>query len=141
MNRADVIEQNRARLAAKPNVERYADREYYRNEPQTPVELAVGQRVKLHLDSRQRWWTVRGLTADTVVLTRQRDFRPRGERVYTVIDWRAGVRGPVNVIGQGWDVSTDERCQELAEMVRSGNWDISQRNWVPIDLNIEGSAS
>lgn len=134
MNRAELI----ARLEAKPNIERYADREYYRLEPQTPIELAVGQRVKLHLDSRRCWWTVRGLTADTVVLTRQRDFRPRGERVYTVIDWRAGVRGPVDVIGQGWDVSTDELCQELAELVRAGEWRISQRNWVPIDVQTGG---
>jgi hypothetical protein len=93
---------------------------YYGQQPMEPVAMQAGQRVKL--DTDRRWWTVRGLTAHTVVLTRQAEFQARGALVYTVIDWRAGVRGPVNVVGQGWDVDTDEQCQQLAELVRDREW-------------------
>lgn len=112
------------------NAERSKLRQYYQPEPMTPVEMAVGQRVKL--DTERRWWTVRGRVDDVAVLTRQAPFRPLGAWQYTVLDWRAGVRGPVNTIGQGWDVDTDEQCQELAELVRDGKLAVSSRNWLPI---------
>lgn len=112
------------------NEQRHAAGQYYGRQPVAPVAMCLGQRVRFESD--RRWWTVRGVTADTVVLTRQAAFAPAGTRVYTVIDWRAGVRGPVNVIGQGWDIDTDEECQHLADLVSDGEWAISQRNWVPI---------
>lgn len=114
------------------NAERSKQRQYYQPEPMTPVDMAVGQRVKL--DAERQWWTVRGRVDDVAVLTRQAPFRRRGVLEYTVLDWRAGVRGPVNTIGQGWDVDTDEQCQELAELVRDGKWAVSSRNWLPIDV-------
>lgn len=94
--------------------------------------MSVGDRVKL--DSDRRWWTVRASTADVVVLSRQAEFRSRGTLVYTVIDWRVGVRGPVNVIGQGWDVEHDERCRELADDVQRGKWEVSRRNWLSVEV-------
>lgn len=115
------------------NVQRSEQGLYYQVEPMTPVAMAVGQRVKLG-DERQ-WWTVRGVAGEqVVVLTRQAPFRRRGALEYTVLDWRSGVRGPVNVIGQGWGVDTDEQCQELAELVRDERWLVSVRNWLPIDV-------
>lgn len=114
------------------NVERSKQRQYYQPEPMTPVDMAVGQRVKL--DSERQWWTVRGNAGEVVVLTRQAPFRRRGVLEYTVLDWRSGVRGPVNVVGQGWDVDTDEQCQELAELVHGGKWTVTVRNWLPIDV-------
>ncbi|ORA45345.1 hypothetical protein BST46_25295 [Mycobacterium timonense] len=99
----------------------------------TPVTMTVGQRVKL--DHERQLWTVRGVAGeDVAVLTRQAPFRRRGALEYTVLDWRAGVRGPVNVIGQGWDVDTDEQCQQLADLVRAGKWSVTVRNWLPIDV-------
>ncbi|OMC24292.1 hypothetical protein A5739_24615 [Mycobacterium colombiense] len=99
----------------------------------TPVAMTVGQRVRL--DAERQWWSVRGAAGEVVVvLTRQAPFQRRGALEYTVIDWRSGVRGPVNVIGQGWGVDTDEQCQELAELVRDERWLVSMRNWRPIDV-------
>lgn len=113
------------------NAARSQQRLHYQAEPMTPVAVAVGQRVRL--DSERGWWTVRAVAGeDVVVLTRQAPFRRRGALEYTVLDWRAGVRGPVNVIGQGWDVTTDEQCQELADLVLAGKWSVSVRNWLPI---------
>ncbi|MGJ6127381.1 hypothetical protein QN239_32905 [Mycolicibacterium sp. Y3] len=113
------------------NAARSQQRLYYQAEPMTPVTMAVGQRVRL--DAERGWWTVRAVAGeDVVVLTRQAPFRRRGALEYAVLDWRAGVRGPVNVIGQGWDVTTDEQCQELADLVQAGKWSVSVRNWLPI---------
>lgn len=114
------------------NVQRSQQRLYYQPELMEPVTMNLGQRVKL--DSERRWWTVRGCAGEVVVLTRQAPFRRRGALEYSVVDWRAGVRGPVNAIGQSWDVDTDEQCQELAELVRDGKWSVSVRNWLPIDV-------
>lgn len=115
------------------NAERSAQGRYYQAEPMTPVAMTVGQRVRL--DAERQWWSVRGVAGEVVVvLTRQAPFQRRGALEYTVIDWRAGVRGPVNVIGQGWGVDTDEQCQELAELVRDERWLVSMRNWLPIDV-------
>lgn len=115
------------------NVQRSEQGLYYQVEPMTPVAMAVGQRVKL--GAERQWWTVRGVAGEqVVVLTRQAPFRRRGALEYTVLDWRSGVRGPVNVIGQGWGVDTDEQCQELAELVRDERWLVSVRNWLPIDV-------
>lgn len=116
------------------NAERSARRWHYHNEPMEPVEMAVGQRVKL--DAERRWWTVRGRAGEVSVLTRQAPFRREGALEYTVLDWRAGVRGPVNSLGQGWDVDTDEQCQELAELVRDGKWVVTPRNWLPIVVTV-----
>lgn len=54
---------------------------------------------------------------------------------YTVVDWRNGVRGPCNLVGQG--ASRDgkysaEECVEILAQFESGNFYVSQRNFVPI---------
>jgi uncharacterized membrane protein len=122
-----------AKSAAIPNVERWAHGWRYYPHPVEPVALEVGQRVKLGHDGK-RWWTVRAVTDVTAVLTRQAEFKAKGELTYTVIDWRLGVRGPANTLGRGWDVENDESCQRLADQIKSGEWEISQRSWAPIDL-------
>lgn len=75
------------------------------------VELAVGQQVKFSYprSERRAWWTVRAVSADGrwAVLTRQAPFQPKGKVVYTIIDWERGVRGPCDLLGQGWDFKTD----------------------------------
>ncbi|OKH71780.1 hypothetical protein EB73_09875 [Mycobacterium sp. SWH-M3] len=115
------------------NAERSAQGLYYQVEPMPAAAMAVGQRVRLGRE--RQWWSVRGVAGEeVVVLTRQAPFRRRGALEYTVLDWRSGVRGPVNVIGQGWGVDTDEQCQELAELVRGERWLVSMRNWLPIDV-------
>ncbi|MFD9670118.1 hypothetical protein ACFWAY_52820 [Rhodococcus sp. NPDC059968] len=80
----------------------------------------------------RRPYTVRAISEHFVICTRQRDFAT-GDFVYTVIDWRNGNRGPVNVIGQSADVSTDERCRDLLHELEVGRWEISHRNLVQLD--------
>lgn len=123
----------------------------------TPA-LAVGDRVRFgypYGDETRRWWTIRAVDERFTVLTRQADFRKKGESFYTVIDRQRGVRGPINLIGQGWDIDEPngperllralQRHGEIAEIVRrDGTYtydgpddiavEVSYRNNVPIDI-------
>ena len=101
--------------------------------PTTPIPLDLGARIRFGLEPR-RPYTVRALSEHFVVCTRQGDFATQGEFVYTVIDWRNGIRGPINAIGQSCDVSTDERCYDLLDYLETGRWEISHRNRVQLDI-------
>ncbi len=103
------------------------------------VPLAVGQRLKLAGD--RRWWTVQAVTAHFAALTRQAEFHRAGVRCYTVLDWRNGVRGPCGLIGQGWgDGSYSEvECAAMLAEFEAGELEVSQRNWVHIELATVGA--
>ena len=94
--------------------------------------LVVGERLKF--DGDRLWWTVRAVTEHFAALTRPAAFHPAGTRCYTVLDWRNGVRGPCDRIGQGWgDGSyTEAECAEMLTEFEAGDLEVSQRNWVPI---------
>ena len=104
--------------------------------PTTPIPLDAGDRIRFGLEPR-RPYTVRARSEHFVVCTRPRDFAT-GEFVYTVIDWRGGIRGPVN--GQSVDVSTDERCRDLLDDLEAGRWEISHRNRVQLDIVDRGES-
>ena len=69
----------------------------------------VGDRVKFADD--RFIWTVAATSEHFTALTRPAPFR-RDAKVYTVIDWDKGFRGPCNLIGQGWGdgTYTPEQC-------------------------------
>lgn len=76
------------------------------------IRLGLSDRVKFAGDSK--WWTVRATDDERfVILTRPEPFQPKGTSVYTIIDWERGVRGPCNLIGQGWDVDEPNGCEDL----------------------------
>lgn len=80
----------------------------------------VGSRVKLTSDG-PRWWDVRCADDRFAILTRQAEFKPKGEVCYTILDIEQGVRGPCNLIGQGWhETMPDEACRELLEELQIG---------------------
>ncbi|WIB65924.1 hypothetical protein [Curtobacterium sp. MCBD17_040] len=60
---------------------------------------AVADRVKFSDD--RFLWDVKATSEHFTALTRPAAFH-RDTLVYTVIDWEQGVRGPCNLIGQGW---------------------------------------
>jgi hypothetical protein len=124
---------------------------YYANNPPpvTPFPLSVGDRVKFVGD--RRWWTVKAVTDNFAALTRQAEFERAGTLCYTVVDWRNGVRGACDLLGQGWgDGSyTEAECAEMLAAFEVPPWDpdnldpnqvyhhrleVSQRNWVPIEF-------
>ena len=66
------------------------------------TNLNIGDRVRFGNGSAAgKTWTVRTLDSRFAILTRK-----NGEQ-YTIIDWERGVRGPCNLIGQGWDCTGD----------------------------------
>jgi hypothetical protein len=102
-----------------------------------PRPFQVGERVKLAGD--RRWWTVKAVTEHFTALTRQAEFRRAAVLCYTVLDWRNGVRGPCNLIGQSWgDGSYSEaECAEMLAEFEAGDLEVSQRNWVPIQFEAD----
>lgn len=120
----------------------------------TPVPLTVGQRVKL--DDDQNWWTVRAVSGHFAALTQPEtdpdilahlgvaaDYYPDGLRRYTVLDWRNGVRGPCDLVGQGWgDGSyTEDECGRMLAQFEARLLEVTQRNWLPIVLaGVEAAA-
>lgn len=109
----------------------------------TPVALSVGDRVRL--DGRTKTWLVQAVSPNFAALVQQVPFQPKGSLQYTVLDWRNGVRGPCDLIGQGYgDGSYSEsQCADMlldfedlsGVRAESGTrLSVSQRNWMPIGL-------
>ena len=110
-----------------------------------PRPLVVGERIRFADD--RRWWTVKAVTEHFAALTRQAEFQPSGVLCYTVLDWRNGVRGPCDLIGQGYgDGSYSEKqCAQMLALFEAADepfepgpsrlvLHVSQRNWVPIEF-------
>lgn len=121
------------------------------------LPLQPGDRVRLDPDGR-RWWTVQAVSEHFAACVRQAAFEPAGVLEYTVLAWRNGVRGPCNLIGQGFGDGTysPDECAEMLSLFEGPRPDedgvgaeleVSQRNWVPLNVtarreaDTEGSAS
>lgn len=111
--------------------------------------LHPGQRVRFATPAPEAryWWDVRTGDERYTILTRQAPFHPKGERAYTIIDRKRGVRGPCNRIGQGWDLHMgDEACAALLRALqahdeapgRIGAVEVSYRNNVPVVIQDQG---
>lgn len=96
------------------------------NPPLTPPTVPPSNAVPhdatavLFADS-PRWWTVRARDERFTILTRQAPFRAKGTVFYTIVDHQAGVRGPCNLLGQGWDFEEgrlEESARELLAALR-----------------------
>lgn len=106
--------------------------------PAAQIPLEIGAQVTLAGDPHP--WTVRATTKHFTALTRNRfdsmgevfDFEP----LYTVLDWRNGVRGPCNLVGQGWGdgTYTQAECSALLAEFEAGDLEVSHRNRVRIEF-------
>jgi hypothetical protein len=95
-----------------------------------PSDLVIGQRVKL--DEDRWWWTVRAVSEHFAVVTRQARFKAAGTQCYSVLDWRNGVRGAVNLVF-GWYGDLDEAgCAQMLRGFEADDLHVSQRNWCPL---------
>jgi hypothetical protein len=103
-----------------------------------PIQFEIGQQVSLAGDPNP--WTVRAVTEHFAALTRSRadshDYGPDGEPLYTVLDWRNGVRGPCNLSGQGWGdgTYTEAECTQMLAEFEAGDLEVSHRNQVRIEF-------
>ncbi len=103
--------------------------------PFPKITLLVGDRVRI--DERHFLWDVRGVTENFVVLTQHAQFHETGVTWHTIIDWRNGIYGPVNTVGQGWD--TDNNLEELLVSLENGSLEVSSR--VRVELQSVALAS
>jgi hypothetical protein len=60
----------------------------------------------------------------------------RGTTWYTVVDWRGGVRGPCNLVGQSWGDGTysEDQCAAMLAEFESGKREVSHRNRVRLGV-------
>lgn len=93
--------------------------------PVQPLDLSYGDAVKFKDD--RYWWKVQAVSENYAVCVRNAPFQPADDPIimYTVIDWRSGVRGPCNLIGQGFGDGTYSR-EECEEMLRGFEYDYRQ---------------
>lgn len=79
-------------------------------------------------------WTIQVAGERYIILTKQAPFTRKGDLMYTICDKEAGVRGPSNYIGQGWDMQSRgpyNGSRTLHDALLSGDVEISHRNNVP----------
>ncbi|GAA0493734.1 hypothetical protein Ade02nite_21210 [Paractinoplanes deccanensis] len=115
----------------------------------TQMPLEVGQQLTFAGDPHP--WTVKAISENFAALTRPvvaddcDDYRREdwaefhsGDledgTLYTVLDWRNGVRGPCNLVGQGWGdgTYTEAECAAMLAEFESGELEVSHRNRVRI---------
>lgn len=98
--------------------------------------LAVGDRVSFSRQNakRNQWWLVRAVGGERdrfVVLTQQAVGKPKGLLRYTIIDWDRGVRGPCNLIGQGWDFGVgDDYDVSAQKLIRALEAHVEVQKWL-----------
>jgi hypothetical protein len=116
---------------------------YYFTDGRNAVEqvpLQPGDRIRLAPDGRL-WWTVQAVSEHYAACVQQAPFQPKGILQYTVLDWRNGVRGPCDLIGQGYGDGSYSQA-ECAEMLADFEYvdeglhelNVSQRNWVRLEV-------
>ena len=101
------------------------------------IKLEVGDKVRTVRDL-PFWWTVQTAGDRYVIMTRQAPFKPKGDYLYTIIDNETGMRGPCNLIGNGWDVSQyktpEAGWRGLHVQLLAGDIELSHRQQVTLDL-------
>lgn len=99
--------------------------------------LKPGDKVRTRKDGKA-WWTVQVSGSRYAIMTRQAPFQPTGTYLYTIIDAQEGVRGPCNLIGNGWDVSAyitpQAGWRSLHIQLLAGHIAISHRQLVTLDI-------
>lgn len=103
----------------------------FREVPPFPrVDVTVGARVRL--DWQRRLWDVIAVTDHFAILSRQAAFKKKGELFYTIIDWRNGVYGPANTLGQAYPIDDSVELAQLCVDLEDAAREVSYRNRVQI---------
>lgn len=122
-----------------------------------PRTFEIGQQVTLD-DGHE--WAVRAVSPNFAALIRpitdadHREHREwqeendlpdedlEGDVFYTVLDWRNGLRGPCNLIGQSYGDGSYSGvdCAAMLAEFEAGELEISHRNWVRIRFADEVAA-
>lgn len=102
--------------------------------------LSRGARIRLSADNNswRKWWTVQAAGSRYAIVTQQAPFRPKGDYIYSILDFETGIRGPSDLIGNGWDVSQYPSAEIgwrlLHLALLSGRRQITTRNRVSFSI-------
>ncbi|QTF70593.1 hypothetical protein [Arthrobacter woluwensis] len=103
-----------------------------------PGQLRRGDRVRTQNGNSRTWWAVQVAGPRFVIMTKAQEFAPTGsDPYYTIVDFEKGVRGPCNLIGQGWDMTSRGPyvgSRLLHVHLLDGELAVSHRNNVPLDF-------
>jgi hypothetical protein len=91
--------------------------------------LSCGDRVKFAEEVKP--YMVQAANEAFAVLTKP--FNLKKTVLYTVIDWKRGVRGTENLVF-GMGAETREQCEEMLERLTQGETEVSYRNYIPIRI-------
>jgi hypothetical protein len=101
-------------------------------QPVPRVSLTVGDRVEFEGEKRRVRWTVRAVSADGRYAICTVPFNPQRTVLYTVLDFDAGVRGPDNYGGLGYE--TEEAIAAALARFESGEAEVSYRHDVHLRI-------
>lgn len=100
--------------------------------PAERIPLEFGDFVKFAED--RNYWSVRGLTDNFVLLRKRTPFTKEASEdawSYTILDWRNGIRGPSDWIGNGFGdgvwLDREQVERDLQEDFEDGSTEISAR--------------
>lgn len=116
------------------------------------IHLNTGDKVRFAGDPQP--WTIRATSENFAAAVRHTveadrpdsdpdlpelddDFEV-GEVMYTVLDWRNGVRGPCNLVGQGYGDGTysEAECASMLAAFEAGDLKVSHRNRVRLAVEV-----
>lgn len=96
------------------------------------MKVNVGDKV--YLPKEIRPYKVQARSERYVICTKP--FNPKRTVIYFIIDLVRKVRGADNLVfGHGYE--TKEDCEDAIRMLDKGDMEVSWRNVVPLDLDIE----
>ncbi len=92
-------------------------------------KLPVGAKVKFKEEKQA--YTVQASNVAFAILTKP--FNARKTVLYTIIDWKYGIRGPENLIF-GMGAETQKQCEEMLERLTQGETQVSSRHNIPLKI-------
>jgi hypothetical protein len=115
----------------------YQDYSDLKDEYKTVIEycrsLKVGNKIKFK-NEKQRY-TVQAKSERFIVCTKP--FNARKTYLYTIVDLKRIVRGAVGLVfGLTDDVNSPEEAQECINDLENGEYEVSHRNCVKLDVDI-----
>lgn len=96
------------------------------------MKVNVGDKV--YIPNQQRPYTVQARNERYIICTRP--YNPKRTVMYFIIDLEDKIRGADNVLFC-FGYETREDCIERLEELESGKIEISKRNYVELDVDIE----
>lgn len=121
---------------------------YVKAPPHRKLEVELGDLMTL-AGHRNRW-TVQAVSENFVAIVQQAPFEPKGTLQYSIIDWRNGLRGPCDMVGQSYGDGSYS-TEDCAAMLEQFEWDPlkdpayleaqarGEHRWIPTKWHLEVS--